>query len=98
MQSPPVPVAESDSEEIVLERILSTLEQQGPMQMDEIVEKLHLYEHPAAEKILYMAMSDGMIQMRDQQAGTVAVTDFGYKVAHDIQMSMGVSKHGAGRR
>lgn len=87
MQQTPTPVDSKDPEELVLERILSTLEQFGPMPLETIIEDLHLFQHPAAEKILGTAIGDGMIA-EDAKAGKVMINELGREVGKDIRKSL----------
>jgi hypothetical protein len=95
MRSLPTPVSETDPEKMVLERILTTLDDHGPMFIDDVIEQLHLYEHPAAEKILGMAIGDGMIQESEAE-GKIEVNSFGRDVANDIRQSEKVTRYGGG--
>lgn len=93
MKPTPTPVSRNDPDEQVLERILTTLDDSGPMPIDEIVKVLHLYEHPAAEKILNMAIGDGMVEpLKEKQL--VQIGEFGRIVARDIRDSRGAMKGG----
>ncbi len=87
MQQTPTPVESKDPEELVLERILSTLEQFGPMPLEKIIEELHLFQHPSAEKILGTAIGDGMIA-EDDKAGNVMINELGREVGKDIRRSL----------
>lgn len=68
------------------------------MQLEAIVRMLELYSHPAAEKILSMAMADGMI-VKDPKSGDISVNDFGRKISEEIRQSMGAEEiHGGGQQ
>ena len=86
MSKIPVPIAVGDTEETVLMRILSTLDLLGPKPVDELIDELRLYQHPAAEKILRMAIGDGMIEAADI-GGRLKINQFGLDVDRKMRSS-----------
>ena len=78
------PVGESDSEQLVLERILRALDELGSIPLDDLVGQLGLYRHPSAEKILQMAISDGLIDA-DVDNNIIRIGDLGRKVGNSIR-------------
>jgi Mn-dependent DtxR family transcriptional regulator len=86
-------VDRNDTEQRVLERILSMLEQSGPMPLDDMVKKLYLYTHPAAERILQMATGDGLIEV-DRSSNIVRLRHLGREVGQNIRQSQGTKISG----
>ena len=85
------PVTEEDSDELVLERILENVERLGKVDVDSLIEGAELYRNQAAEKILSMAISDGMIRVEDEKAGTLAINQIGREIAQELRSSRGKS-------
>ena len=81
------PVTEEDSDELVLERILENVERLGTIDVDSLIEGAELYRNGAAEKILSMAISDGMIRLEDEKKGTLAINQIGREIAQELRSS-----------
>ena len=78
------PVDKDDSEEQVLGRILSTLDELGPMPFGSLIQELRLFDHPAAANVLVSATNDGLIEV-DRESAMVRIKRLGRDVGATIR-------------